>query len=100
MLPAKMEAPNATTITVLIMGKTGSGKSTCGNVLSNSTYFREAFFGVSGTRDWHLGVFSLEGQTLRIVDTIGFEDTHITEEEVVSNLIDGCKILGSFHHIL
>lgn len=61
-----------TTQTFLIVGKTGNGKSTVCNVISNSSKFEESDAMASMTKFWQIEEFDVDTDTtFRLADTIG-----------------------------
>src|SRR4051794_14079657 len=66
---------------ILLIGSTGNGKSTLGNVLiGQEGYFKESEFSVSETKDYKIGELEIEleaGKKIkyRVIDTIGIGDT-------------------------
>jgi hypothetical protein len=76
--------------TILLVGRTGNGKSTIANVISNTGKFKESEYGVSETTGIDEGYFRVrsEDTTYHIVDTIGIGDTRFDEKEVLNRLAD------------
>ncbi|GBC01722.1 hypothetical protein RclHR1_04300004 [Rhizophagus clarus] len=74
---------------ILIVGSTGSGRSTLANVLANSEDFKESGHTVSKTKNFNKKVFERKMINFRVVDTVGFEDTNLTTKQVLYKLADG-----------
>src|SRR6266487_2880895 len=95
---------------ILLIGRTGSGKSTLGNVLINefkeNEPFREAFResagSVSETKNIQVQEFLVnlredgtEQVRYLVVDTAGFGDTQLTTKEVLQLLQELVKFIGN-----
>jgi predicted GTPase len=81
---------------ILIIGRTGSGKSTLGNVLINkNNNFEEIFKEINSTESETKNIQSEEadinGVRFRIIDTIGIGSTKLTNEEIAFNIIKVCN---------
>ena len=80
--------------TVVFIGRTGAGKSTCANTLVGDFSFQESDESVSETKcvqsctvtvDWKEKQYRL-----KIVDTIGIGDTDLGHDEVLKRLAQAC----------
>ncbi|CAG8712261.1 12827_t:CDS:2, partial [Funneliformis caledonium] len=76
---------------ILLIGRTGNGKSTLGNVLVNKngdfeTVFKESSYGVSETRDIDTGEFMIDSIKYKVIDTVGLGDTKLNRKEVMYKL--------------
>ena len=78
--PERKESSTAQDISVLLIGFPGSGKSTLGNILTDSPAYPDENFPTSNETDsytmeckhvWH----NFEGTNIVYVDTPGFPDT-------------------------
>jgi predicted GTPase len=72
--------------TILLIGRTGNGKSTLANVLAGINKFQEGEFAVSKTKRVQSEEFEEDGVRYRIVDTIGIGDTKMTTDEILREL--------------
>ncbi|CAJ0893882.1 6207_t:CDS:2, partial [Entrophospora sp. SA101] len=72
---------------VLIIGRTGSGKSALANVISNSDEFGESGGSVSQTKNFQIKDFEWEGTKYRVVDTIGLDD-NLSEKSIMLKLAE------------
>ena len=84
-----MSIPPLPDRTVVFIGRTGSGKSTCANALAGQTdLFKESDGSVSETKNIDAKLVPLIWQThqytVKIVDTIGIGDTNLPPDEVLA----------------
>jgi GTP-binding protein EngB required for normal cell division len=73
---------------ILLIGRTGNGKSTSANVLTNTNKFKEDSGSVSVTRETQLEEFEENGIKYRVIDTIGVGDTKLSEEQVLDKIAE------------
>ncbi|CAB4493587.1 hypothetical protein RhiirA5_402576 [Rhizophagus irregularis] len=74
---------------ILIVGRTGSGRTTLANVLTGSDDFRESGYAVSEKKGFNKKVFKCKEVNYCVVDTVGFEDTNLTTKKVLYKIADG-----------
>lgn len=68
---------------ILLIGRTGNGKSTLANVITGTNEFKESDKGVSETKEAQVEIIEEEGVEYRVVDTIGIGDTQWSAKEVL-----------------
>ena len=77
----------------VVVGVTGDGKSTTGNTLCGRDVFETSTGLCSATRGHAIGTYtaggSLHGTLWRVIDTIGFEDSCLPQDEVA-------RLFGAF----
>ncbi len=71
---------------VLVVGRTGNGKSTLINLLANADVCSVGGLASSTTRDCQLVPITVDGTTYTLVDTIGIGDTALDEADVLHRL--------------
>jgi predicted GTPase len=78
-----------------MLGRTGNGKSTLANVISNTNRFAESELGVSETRGIQEGIFRVRNDEIEyhIVDTIGIGDTRFDERQVLVKLAEATNAI-------
>ncbi|CAG8763178.1 23229_t:CDS:1 [Cetraspora pellucida] len=73
---------------LLIVGRTGNGKSALANVLSDTNRFEESEKSVSKTKYFQTEMFEHNGKMYRVVDTIGIGDTILSKKQVLIRIAE------------
>lgn len=93
---------------IILIGRTGNGKSTLANVLVNKfdkdnkfqEIFEEGEFATSKTKEIKDSDFSENDIKYNVVDTVGIGDTHCSREQVLDELAKAClKVKGNISQI-
>ncbi|RIA88984.1 AIG1 family-domain-containing protein [Glomus cerebriforme] len=74
---------------LVIVGRTGCGKSALCNVLTNTDEFEESGCSISVTKNFKKKVFEWKGKNFRVVDTVGVWNTKMPLKNVLYKIIDG-----------
>ncbi|KAH9498675.1 Immune-associated nucleotide-binding protein 6 [Bulinus truncatus] len=75
-------------INILLLGKTGNGKSSSGNKILQ----RKAFYRGTASRYCQLECSEFDDMLVRVVDTPGLMDTRMTNEEIQQRIYNGMSL--------
>lgn len=72
---------------IVVLGKTGIGKSSIANTISGETVFEVDHSALSGTSECQAKNISVNGRSIKWIDTPGFFDTRRSEKEMKPEIV-------------
>lgn len=86
---------------ILLVGRTGNGKSSLANAISNTEEFKVGHYGRSETKKHQIGRWEIDDIEFVIIDTIGIGDTNLTEIQVLNKIADACyEVRDGLHQVV